>query len=105
MFFDSSAFLFQGTVNQINSSVYTGNGLQLFALVEYAFPVFFYLHCDDSTLFLIENALHGNLADRLFRAVFRFIGETLIYGSCGGTGAFVPESHAVKIIYMHTAFG
>lgn len=39
--FDSSAFLFQGTVNQINSSVYTGNGLQLFALVEYAFPVFF----------------------------------------------------------------
>lgn len=38
--FDSSAFLFQGTVNQINSSVYTGNGLQLFALVEYAFPVF-----------------------------------------------------------------
>ena len=56
MFFDSSAFLFQGTVNQINSSVYTGNGLQLFALVEYAFPVFFYLHGDDSTLFWIENA-------------------------------------------------
>ena len=50
MFFDSSAFLFQGTVNQINSSVYTGNGLQLFALVEYAFTVYIYLKGVDSTL-------------------------------------------------------
>ena len=47
--------------------------------------------------------MHGNLADRLFRTVFHFIGEGLIYGKCGGAGAFVPEFHAVKIIYMYTA--
>ena len=36
--------------------------------------------------------------------VFHFIGEGLIYGKCGGAGAFVPEFHAVKIIsvsYTH----
>ena len=45
------------------------------------------------------------LKDGVFRTVFHFIGEGLIYGKCGGAGAFVPEFHAVKIIYMYTAFG